>query len=60
MIDRQHNCIVIECDSCSETFSGDEGEEFSEVWASAKRDGWTTRKIANEWLHGCSKCGIPT
>jgi len=29
MIDRQHGKIVIECDSCNETFEGDPGEEFA-------------------------------
>lgn len=60
MIDRQHGKIVIECDSCKETFAGEKGEEFDVVWAAAKRDGWTVRKIAKEWLHGCAKCGVPT
>lgn len=60
MIDRQFNRIVIECDSCDELFSGDVGEEFEIVWAEAKREGWRTRKIANEWLHGCPRCGVPT
>ena len=31
-----------------------------ETWNEAKRDGWRTRKIADEWLHGCHKCGAPT
>ena len=60
MIDRQHGKIVIECDSCNETFEGEQGEEFDVVWNAAKRDGWRTRKIADEWLHGCPKCGVPT
>lgn len=60
MIDRQHGKIVIECDSCEETFEGEEGAEFAEVWSDAKRSGWKTRKIADEWLHGCPRCGIPT
>ena len=59
MIDRQHNKIVIECDSCNEVFEGEEHEEFTDVWARAKRDGWRTRKIAGEWLHGCQRCGMP-
>lgn len=59
MIDRQHGKIVIECDSCSETFDGD-SDEWETVWPAAKREGWRTRKIANEWLHGCPKCGVPT
>jgi hypothetical protein len=59
MIDRQGGKILIECDSCDEVFEGGPGEEFAQVWASAKRDGWSTRKIADEWLHGCGKCGVP-
>lgn len=60
MIDRQHGKVVIECDSCDETFDGEKGEEFTVVWASAKRDGWRTKNIAGQWLHGCPKCGIPS
>lgn len=60
MIDRQHNKIIIACDSCEETFEGEPGDEFADVWAAAQRDGWRTRKIANEWLHGCPRCGVPT
>lgn len=60
MIDRQGNRILIECDSCDEVFEGQEGEKFADVWALAKRDGWKTRQIAGEWLHGCPKCGVPT
>lgn len=60
MIDRQGRKVLIECDSCDQVFEGDDGQEFAEVWADAKRDGWSTRKIANEWLHGCPKCGKPT
>ena len=59
MIDHQYNKIVIECDSCNETFDGD-SDEFKEVWEAAKRHGWRTRKIANQWLHGCPKCGVPS
>lgn len=60
MIDRQGGKILIECDSCDEVFEGDEGAEWSVVWPEAQRDGWRSRKIANEWLHGCPKCGAPT
>jgi hypothetical protein len=60
MIDRQHGKILIECDSCPEVVEGDDGAEFAEVWGQAKRDGWRTRKIADEWLHGCPKCGVPS
>ena len=60
MIDRQGGKILIECDSCDEVFEGDEGAEFADVWAAAKREGFSTTKIAGEWLHGCAKCGKPT
>jgi hypothetical protein len=60
MIDRQSGKILIECDSCDEVFEGEPHAEFAEVWADAKRDGWRSRKIAGEWLHGCGKCGAPS
>jgi hypothetical protein len=59
MIDHQHGRIVIECDSCDEVFEGS-SDDWQEVWPAAKREGWSTRKIADEWLHGCPKCGAPT
>ena len=58
MIDRQHGKILIECDSCDVVFEGDPGEEWGEVWPSAKREGWRTKKIGDEWVHGCPKCGV--
>ncbi len=58
MIDRQGNRVLIECDSCEEVFEGEEDEEFQQVWAAAKRDGWRTKKIGDEWVHGCDKCGV--
>lgn len=57
MIDRQHGKIIIECDTCSDTFEGEVGDEFSVVWGAATREGWRSRKIAGEWLHGCPKPG---
>lgn len=59
MIDRQGGKVLIECDSCDEVFEGEDREEFTAVWARAKREGWRTRKIAEEWLHGCPECGAP-
>lgn len=58
MIDRQGGRILIECDSCSEVFDGENGEEFSEVWRHAKEEGWRTKKIGEEWVHGCGKCRV--
>jgi hypothetical protein len=60
MIDRQFGKTIIGCDSCDETFIGESGEDFDTVWAAAKREGWSARKIAKEWLHGCPDCGVPT
>lgn len=60
MIDRQHDRVLIACDSCDEVFEGEPDDEFSDVWGSAKRIGWRTRKIANEWLHSCPTCKPPT
>lgn len=63
MIDRQGDNIVIECDTCEATFdAGAEGlgplsNEFGIVWKAAKRDGWKTRKIGEDWLHFCPKAG---
>lgn len=59
MIDRQHSSVIIECDSCPALFEGVQHQEFKDVWNEAKRDGWRTRQIAGEWLHGCPKCGVP-
>lgn len=48
MIDRQNGGIIlVECDSCNEAL------------ASMKREGWKARKIADEWLHGCPRHGVP-
>jgi hypothetical protein len=58
MIDRQHGKITIECDSCSETFEGEKGEDWNVVWPAAQREGWKSRKIGDEWVHGCPKCGV--
>ena len=57
-MDRQSGKIVWECDSCNETFDSDEGEDFSTAWARAKCDGWKTKKIGSEWVHGCPRCGV--
>lgn len=59
MIHHQKGLIQIECDSCDQVTESDEGEEFPEFWARAKRGGWRTRKIADEWLHGCPRHGVP-
>lgn len=59
MIDRQYGKIVFECDSCPEIFDA-ETKDFSDAWERAKCEGWRSRKLGSEWLHGCGKCGVPT
>jgi hypothetical protein len=59
MIDRQGGRILVECDSCSEVLDT-ETADFEEARGLMRTEGWKVRKIANEWLHGCPKCGVPT
>ena len=60
MIDRQNgNIIHVECDSCDEVLDT-RTKDFDEARAMMKREGWHRRRIAEVWLHGCGKCGVPT
>jgi hypothetical protein len=57
MIDNQHGCIVIECDSCTETFTGERGEEWSVVWGAATREGWRSKETKlGKWRHTYEEC----
>ena len=58
MIDRQGGKLIFECDSCDATEEFGDDENFSECWSRLKRDGWRTRKIGDEWVHGCPSCGV--
>lgn len=60
MIDHQHGKTVVECDSCDSVEASEKDQEWPEFWAGLKRDGWKTRKIAEEWLHSCPRCKAPT
>lgn len=59
MIDRQAGKILIECDSCPEVFEGERGALWKEVWEAAGQEGWRSRRLEGEWLHGCPTCGVP-
>jgi hypothetical protein len=60
MIDRQNGGIIyVECDSCDEVLDT-ETKDFEEARNVMRREGWKVRKIAEEWLHGCPNCGVPT
>lgn len=58
MLDRQHSRIVIECDSCDATEESEKGEQFEPFWSRLKNEGWKAKRIGNDWVHGCPKCGI--
>ena len=56
MIDRQKGCVLVVCDDggCDEIFEGKRGVPFKEVWAAAKKAGWTIKRLDDEtWAHGC-------
>lgn len=57
MIDRQHGKPVFSCDECGDVFETHH-TEFSEIWASAKLDGWTARKIGRDYIHKCGACAV--
>jgi len=60
MIDNQHGRIVLECDSCNEVVESERGEDWKDsFWPRMKREGWRTRQIDNQWLHGCPRHGVP-
>lgn len=56
MIERHGGKIIIECDSCPETFDSEE-TEFAVAWSEAKSKGWRTKRIGKDWVHGCPRCG---
>jgi hypothetical protein len=56
MLDHQKGEIKVECDGCGEVY--DTGtDDFNDVRTLLKRDGWSIRKIAEEWVHFCPRCG---
>lgn len=55
MIHRTHGDITFECDSCGETLETNE-DYWSNAWQLAKDEGWTSRKVGNEWNHFCLDC----
>ena len=68
MLDRQHGCLVIECDSCGDLYEGDGAEDASPAFfdafiAGAKQEGWKMQPVGNDWaqlsgLPGGSACGM--
>lgn len=52
MIDRQHGDLVFECDICNNVLETNQAD-FASAWSLAKRDGWKSWKIGNDWIHNC-------
>lgn len=60
MIDRQNGGVIyVECDSCDAVLDT-ATKDFTEARDVMQREDWKVRKLANEWIHGCPKCGVPT
>lgn len=55
--DLQKGSWHFECDSCDAVIDG-ESSDFATAWAKAKREGWKCKKIADEWVRGCPRCGV--
>ena len=53
MISRDHNDIIFECDACGDTLETFQAD-WSSAWNMAKRDGWRSKKMDNQWEHYCS------
>ncbi|MGA7072111.1 hypothetical protein [Bradyrhizobium sp.] len=59
MLDRQRGKIIFECDVCGDTLDTETGD-FNEARALLEREEWKARKMGSDWLHSCSKCGVPS
>jgi len=55
MIHRNHGDISFECDTCGELFDTN-FHDWVAAWNLAKREGWRSKKVNNEWEHVCPEC----
>jgi len=55
--ERQYGDHIFTCDSCGEVFTGD--DDFTGSWQGAKDEGWSCRKIGEDWVHFCSEECLP-
>lgn len=53
---RAEGSFEFECDGCDCIPFDYTTEDFSEAWNAAKREGWRTEKVGDEWLHLCPTC----
>lgn len=47
--------LYFNCDSCNANICPDTGS-FQTDWSYAKREGWTSFKIGEQWHHACPTC----
>lgn len=65
MIEKQHGDMTLLCDHCDTELGRmfDEEEEFREMIAHAKSEGWKIAKDTlntDEWVHSCPDCAVET
>jgi hypothetical protein len=46
--------ITFECDACEEAQLDTGHDDFKEALAALRHEGWTVRKIGQDWFHFCS------
>jgi hypothetical protein len=59
MIERDqfdHDVFTVSCDQCGEDQEVDSGGDWQDMINTIKDDGWTMRKIKDEWQHHCPSC----
>lgn len=56
MIERYDGMIEMVCDGCGEVRGPVPSNEFEELVAEAKTEGWLLRKEDDEWQHNCRDC----
>ncbi len=55
MIHRTHGNISFECDACGETLDTHD-DDWNVAWSMAKREGWRSKKVNDQWEHSCPEC----
>jgi len=56
MIRKQDGEFVVECNDCGTRLYGGVIEDFREFVADIKENGWSVRKVEDEWEHYCEDC----
>jgi hypothetical protein len=55
MIETEYDTYEVCCDYCSYCIDGIY-EEWADIIARMRSEGWRTRKINSEWRHKCPTC----